>query len=543
MRNKLWIAPLALAFALGACDDMLVEEPKDFLSTANYYQTPEQMEVAVQAGYGSLRSIYPASHASWWGAIGLLTDQETVHPTEVNAARNPDFYLNTAESNQFGGAFANSYTGIYRMNLVLSRIDDVEMPEARLTALKAEAQMLRAFFYLNLDRLYSAGPNLNDLSVPLILTEEGHADHTVARATVSEVHAAIIADLTAAEANLPTRTQRGAAGRGRVTKGAAQMALADLYLWRSSYHGQNEWQQASDAAKRVIDSNQYSLVQTGFFNVFNPQTKAANNENIFFWVATGTQGRSTSAFVNAHAPRDLGFNIGGGFGVNRANPAFVASYIAGDVRGVLGKGTLVAGMFPNDTVAYRNYACSTGVNFEGSKREGPSNHFCGPLPYSSVYPYKFRPSALPANRGDVDVPLYRYAETLLMYAEAQNELGNTAVAAQYVNLVRARARRGSTGSENRAQPADISAALSKLQMREAIFQERSWELAHEQPKRWLDLVRRDRMEPGYWYAAVSKDVNSNAILPDLAQRQYLLRFPIPQDEIDVNNNLVQNPGY
>src|SRR5207237_4840364 len=106
-------------------------------------------------------------------------------------------------------------------------------------------------------------------------------------------------------------------------------------------------------------------------------------------------------------------------------------------------------------------------------------------------PYKYRKSDNGATwwLGDVDVPLYRYAETLLIYAEAQNELGNSGVAVQYVNMIRARARNG-TGAENRASPADYAGPLDQASVRDAIFGERDLELAHE-AKRWLDLVRRD----------------------------------------------------
>ncbi len=133
---------------------------------------------------------------------------------------------------------------------------------------------------------------------------------------------------------------------------------------------------------------------------------------------------------------------------------------------------------------------------------------------------------------------YRYAEALLDYAEAQNELGNTAEAIRAVNQVRARARRG-TGGEVRAQPADLPATLSKLDAREAIYMERNWELAFEQ-KRWFDLVRRDGIEPGYFVAQLQ------AHDPHAAQRGRLARerklFPVPQTEIDAMPSLTQNPG-
>ena len=150
------------------------------------------------------------------------------------------------------------------------------------------------------------------------------------------------------------------AGRGRATKGAAQMALADLYLWRSSFMQTGEWAKVVEWTQKVITSNQYSLVQTGWFNVHNPGAKAANNENIFFMVAAGAPGRQNSAFINAHGPRLLGFDTGGGFGSNLVTPWQLGIYANGDVRGRVGP-VPVVGTRQSDSVAYRNYGCSTGV--------------------------------------------------------------------------------------------------------------------------------------------------------------------------------------
>jgi len=166
-------------------------------------------------------------------------------------------------------------------------------------------------------------------------------------------------------------------------------------------------------------------------------------------------------------------------------------------------------------------------------------------------PYKYRKSDNGANwqLNDVDVPLYRYAETLLIYAEAQNELGNTGVAVQYLDSIRARARRG-TGAENRPEPHDYGTAgepMDKLSVRDAIFMERAWEFSFE-AKRWLDLVRRDSEDPGYWYNSLrDHDLDPTHANPAPARLARLAtfrkRFPIPQSERNVNPALSQNPGY
>jgi hypothetical protein len=142
--------------------------------------------------------------------------------------------------------------------------------------------------------------------------------------------------------------------------------------------------------------------------------------------------------------------------------------------------------------------------------------------------------------GDFDVPIYRYAEALLMYAEAQNELGNGAEAVRYLNMIRARARKG-TGAETRSAPADYAGPTDRQSLRDAIYMERAWELQFE-AKRWWDLVRRDGLEPGYWSRTLKANDGANAErLRPLSEHKK--RFPIPTAQIVANPALTQNPGY
>lgn len=156
--------------------------------------------------------------------------------------------------------------------------------------------------------------------------------------------------------------------------------------------------------------------------------------------------------------------------------------------------------------------------------------------FNNLYPHvsKFRPSVITIeDQGDVNWTLYRYAEVLLIYAEALNELNRPAEAVPYLNMVRARARRG-TGSQSRRQPANYTGAMNQAAVREAIFQERAWELAHE-GKRWFDLVRRGE---SYFMSQIAAH---DPAATDLEPTDML--WPIPQYEIDRVPLLTQNPGY
>jgi len=519
MAPRSWIIPIIAAVTLTACSDMLLETPKGFLTTDTYYRTAADMDVATLAIYEALRNPFAGNGLGNWSPM-QASDIGRHDPGETGTAGIlSDFIVWDANTtNQTQQVFSPMYNVIFRANLVLAKAPDAEMSEAARADVIAEARFLRAWAYHQLMLRYSSGPQPSDLGVPLLLTEEDHTNLQMTRATQADVHAQIIEDLVAAESVLPAT--RDGAKLGRATKGAAQMALADLYLWRSSFMGTNEWQQASDWAKKVIDSGVYEL-HDSYFATFAPSNKSSNPETIFRLIGTGS--RAGTGIVNTFYPRQLGFagSPGGGFGLIKPTLWFLESFVNGDIRGNTGP--------QSDSVAYRTTACYTDLS-RGCPELSEGAHV-----------WKFRPSTNNLGQGDVDVIFYRYAEALLIYAEAQNELGNTAAAVEYVNMVRTRARKGASGSENRAEPADLPPGMNKQQLRDAIYMERAWELAFEGGHRWFDLVRRDSMEPGYWESTLlAHDPSPGSREPVMEHRK---RFPIPGSEIDRMPSLEQNPGY
>lgn len=493
------LAPLALALLLGGCKDALVEEPESFLTTESFYKTQADLESAVLASYNQLRAAYNGSGGAWWAAE-LASDQGRIDVGEPSIATSgPDFlFYDASGGNGVQAIWTPMYAMIYRANLAIANAPNIEATEAAKAQLVGEAKFMRAYGYLQLTKRYD--------DVPLLLTPADHETTDAVRAPVADVHTQMVTDLTEAEAALPA-TWTGA-NAGRATKGAAGMALADLYLWRASFLKSGEWQQASTWAKKVIDSGIYAL-SDDYIATFLPSNKG-NREMIFRVVSSGVDARSSSAFGQTYYPRVLGFNAGGGFGIVHPTDWFYDSYAAGDYRKEAG---------------YRTTGCSTTTTI-GCQTFEPM-------------PWKYRPTNNTLTLGNVDVPLYRYAEALLFYAEAQNELGNTGEAIRNVNIVRARARRG-TGAESRAQPANLLPGVGQLAARDAIYMERNWELAFE-AKRWFDLVRRDGIEPGFWQASLlAHDPNASKLQ---AIAGYKKRWPIPQSEIDVAPGLTQNPGY
>ncbi len=313
----------------------------------------------------------------------------------------------------------------------------------------------------------------------------------MARTPVAEVHAQVVRDLSAADSVLPAT--RSAADLGRATKGAAEMALADLYLWRSSFSGSGEWQQAADWAKQVIDAGVWGL-NDDYLATFLPANKG-NREMIFPIMSSAVEGRSSMNLGCLILPRVLGFGTGGGCEViGQPTRWFYDSYTPGDYR---------------KEVSFRTSGCSTS-----------STVGCVTFNWPNVYKYR------PTNGG--------------VSAEAQNELGNATEAVRYLNMIRARARKG-TGAESRPAPADYAGPMDQASVRDAIYAERNWEFAVE-AKRWFDLVRRERLVPGSWESALRQHHDSATVArSDL--RAHKMRWPIPRTELDLNRALTQNPGY
>jgi starch-binding outer membrane protein, SusD/RagB family len=489
-RARLLALSLALvAMPLTACNDMLTEEPRDRISTEAFYQTAADARAAIAATYR------PLSTGSLWGtnlqwALNAATDESRVGPEEENpnivaltqlgwSTTNP--YI--AGTNAAGGAWGGLYQMITRANLVLERVPAIAMDETQKNYILAEAKFLRALGYFYLVRLYG--------DVPLVTTTE-EQQALVARTPQAQVFAQIVKDATEAEATLPATWPT--ADKGRATKGSAQALLADQYIWRK------DWPNAATWAKKIIDSNVYSLV-SNYLQAFLPGSQN-RTEEVFAAQSSNATGAPAIDIAAWEYPRAMNPNSNGGWGTWQPLQSFIDTYPAGDYRREVSFFT--SGLDPSGKV----------VTF---------------LPHV----YKFRPSARPGQQ-DVNWPIYRYAEVLLFYAEALNEQGQTAAAIPYLNQVRARARKG-TGAETRASPADLPTTLTQAQARQAIFDERKWELAYE-GKRWFDLVRQG------FPVFQAAELADPTVIPANVQAARMV-WPIPQVQLDLNPSLTQNPGY
>lgn len=483
MNAKLWMVPLAL-LALPGCGDLLTETPEAFIGPENFYGTAADAIAAVNGVYAGLSESGQGFKNQLWLAMDAGSDDARVGP-QVGQVDNriTGTLAYSSGSSRVTGAWGVFYTTITRANDVIDRVPGVAMTESRKASVIGEARFLRALSYFYLVRLYG--------DVPLITSiEQDGID--VARTPTEEVYAQIIQDAGEAAQALPDSWT--GVDVGRATRGAALTLLAKVHLTRQ------EWQQAADAAIQVIDLGVYGLTPN-YIDAFLPATKNGAEE-VFALQFSGVTGGLGSRFVRTYYPREMGPGQGGGFAVAQPTLGLVDSFLPGDYRREVGYLTRV-------------------VNTEGDSVD--------------IYPhvFKYRPTQTVAmDNGDVNIPIYRYAEVLLIYAEALNELGRTGEAVPYLNRIRARARQGA-GDETRAEPADYSGSMTQAAVREAIFQERRFELAHE-GKRWFDLKRRG---VDYFMAQIATDPEATFLDPND------MLWPVPQEEIDLNPNLTQNPGY
>ena len=519
-------AAFALILALAGCRDALIEAPRSFLTTDSYYRTPAEIEAATLASYQPLGRSDVWRRWLFWDTE-LASDMVRINPDEPNFnVYHPGLLLWTPQDGSMTNPWNGLYQAIYRANLVIEKAPQVAFTDVSYQKqLIAEALFVRSYSYLLLTKAYD--------DVPLLLSLDDHARAaTQARTPVEEIHQQLIKDLTTAEADLPDSPTL----LGRASKAAAQMALADLYQWRSSFLKKSEWTQASVWARKVIDNPTWGLVDD-YLAQYLPANKG-NDEVIWLIVSSGIDDRSSNNPDCNWLPRELGFDSGGGCEVvGQPTKWQYESYlctspdpITFDSNGRIADTTKIKGCDYRKQATYRLGGCS----FDPS---------IGCIVFRWPNVNKYRPkNATVGVSSDVDFPLYRYAEAVLMYAEAQNELGNSTLAVQYINMVRARARNGD-GSGSLTEPHDYGTqgeSLDQLSVRDAIYQERNWEMAHE-GKRWFDQIRRNSLEPGYWMQSLIAHDPETAARGDV--REFRMRFAIPATELTLNARLVQNPGY
>lgn len=476
-----YILPL-LAFVSLSCENQLNLVPITNLTDATYFRTTDDARAALGACYATLGPIEQS--------LDITTTDDGI-PFLTGAADRPLLWrYNLLPTNTIVGGFAGSYAGINRTNIVISRLPGIAMDETLRRRYIAEAKGLRAILYFNLVRLFG--------DVPVVTQETTSLDGlAVTRDPVDKVYELIEADLKEAETVLPK--SYAASETGRLTQGASKGMLAKVYLTRAgTTKGSPYWAQAATKAKEVIDLGAYDLY-TNFADAFALTARGGRENIVEVQYLTDVRGHNLG---RAFGVRSAPIYPAGGAGIARPTASLFNAYTAADKRKVVT--FLSAYVFNNATTTLS---------------------ITDPDPTKAVAFQKLWDRTARTNGGEgTSIPILRYSDVLLIYAEALNEAGNGQTTEAYTALNRVRTRAGLTALSG----------LNYQAFKEAVWLERRLELTFEGHRRF-DLVRTGRLLDA---VKAENSFNRNATI-----QPFHALLPIPQTDRDANPNLIQNPGY
>lgn len=447
------------------------------ISPLTFYKTAADFQAALNSTYGALQPVY-----YYWFIYGDVSSDDAFTASGAGSSLQGEFDLPPVNATNFNlsATWNDSYRVIARANIVLNRIDEATIADNLKKQFSAEAKFIRALTYFNLVRVFG--------EVPLILKEIPSAEDafSYSRETPANVYMQIIKDLQEAEQALPVSYSAGDAGKA--TSGAAKTILAKVYLT------QHKFAEAAAKLKEVINAGTYNLLPN-YNDIFNP----ANgwNKEIVFAINYQKGGIGEgSPFPNFFIPNQSGNEIvpaGAAAGYAQITEDFDQAFEANDLR----------------------KSISVGV-------------------YQSVFKYTRKYLDVPSANFDSnnDWIVTRYADVLLMYAEALNETGNLAAAITYLNTVRARA-----GLPNKT----VSDIPTQDAFRLAVEHERRVELSIE-GHRWFDLIRTNRVKTVMNAYYIKENVKRNGVIEVL--QDFMLLCPIPTSQVNINpDKIKQNPGY
>jgi len=459
------------------------------LSYDKVYKTEKDIDAALAGCYESIKE--PSTTNVYLGDI----TSDNVYISRFNPTGDfPDFdrLSFSALNGALSSYWADNYKTVERVNFLIDKISNsTVVDDKKINRIIAEARFLRAYAYFNLVRTFGGVP-LHDKPIDI------NTINDVARATESDVLNFVVSDLHEAENVDSYRTEDELAkAGGRVTQVAAKALLGKVYLWQKDFAN-------AETTLGDIVSNSASLgIGLEDLSTLYDPGQPFNKEIIFsvnYTRAIGLGSPFVNAFIPYNAPPGIYPNItvptGAGFGM--IEPYVAAKFSADDKRA-----TLI------DTAVF-TYVGIEDTNIYSLKYVDPNTTF----DYLSAS----------------NTIILRYADVLLMYAEALNENGKTGEAYQYVNEVR-----------NRAGIGDLPSGYSKTEMFNALADERQKEFLLE-GDRWFDL----RFRGMDFLKQEMNDFKPNAYLPPIREivitDNYIL-FPIPEDQIQIKPVLQQNDGY
>ena len=549
-KTFLYLAALATAAsATIACDDFLEETVNGQQTLDSYFVTEDEATSYLNGCYNAL------TFYGWWQIqnFWIMTDMCSDDMWMGNLSQSQGDYYSLAHYQGVGQSngplnnyWMHRYKGILSCNVAINRIPNAHFQDTqKQERFIAEAKFLRGYFYFDLVRNFGGVPIVNDFMMPEDV--EG-----ITRSSAAEVWALVEQDFRDAAAVLPERSQYPSSDLGRATKGAALG-----YLGKSLVY-QEKWQEAATILKQVIDSKQYELMED-FGDVWNVDTNN-NKESLFEIQTTFNETYALGNALSVVSANRTEVNDGWAWGLPTSDleQAFIDEGVYERLKWTIIKtgATEIAGEDDFAELVADQYAAQSNQHsdmIEGTYYISPDVHKSARVSRKLYIPYKKRPSKWSQDFIPLDIRLLRYADILLLYAEACNELGNDSEAQWALNQVRNRVGRDNVTSTGNT-------------LKQAIRTERRLELALEY-NRLYDIRRWESIKnPGhkviaeilgpngsfvkrntnvltadpYEYAA-TKEPSDKGITFDESRD---LLFPIPLYEIEHSNgSITQNPGW
>lgn len=425
------------------------------------------------------------SSFSWIGVSSIASDDADKGSSPSDSGSDKDLLdalTYNASSPSTTEIFVANYQGINRCNQALSIIPLLDQANPVLRSrLIGETKFLRAFMYFTLVKTYGGVPIIDHLPNP---SSDEDRIMQLTRKTSAEVYAYIESDLNDAIAALPNKGAYSASEKGRASQGAAYALLAKVSLY------QKNWQKVIDNCNLVTG---YSLV-SDYASMF--RLEGENDAESIFEIQ-GAGGSLPPQGIKQYSQTQGARGSGGwGWGFNTPSQSLLNAYEANDVR-------------KSATIMFRGATLYDG-RVVPADADNPMYNYKA---YSSAYSGQ--------DNSDTNIKYLRYAEVILMKAEALNELNQTPAAITLLNQIRTRAK------------LDNTTFTSQADIRTAIWKERRVEMAFEHD-RFFDLVRTGSAQAVAAFAIAGKTF--------VAGKHEV--FPLPQNFISQAAGLsLQNPGY
>jgi starch-binding outer membrane protein, SusD/RagB family len=466
-----------------SCGKDFLNEPPRTVTIDDLINNPQDgAQRMVAAVYNKLYD-WDVHTFSWIGISSITSDDADKGSIAGDAGTDKnllDAWTFDANSFSFNEIWIGNFDGIGRVAYGLKYVPDMDLPQANKDRYIGELKFLRAYFYWNLVRMFGGVPRIDH-----VLESQEDISSASVRASAAEIYSFIESDCLDAIAKLPAVVS--SAENGRVSKYAAYALLSKAYLY------QKRWTDAKAMADLIINSNTFSLLDD--YSMIWKEAGEFSSESIWEVNAIGApptpKGVQQYTTVQDIRPRGWGFNTPSLNLLNAYEPNDKRKAATIITKGqTLWDGEVVPPDAPNERYNYKSYVSRTKETWSGDQ-----------------------------DQTNKDLRIFRFGETLLIKAEAENELNNSDAAKTALNMIRKRAGLGNT------------TASSQAELRDAIFKERRVEMAFEHD-RTFDLRRTGRAETVFRALGINYVPGKHDL------------FPIPQVQIDRSNKvLTQNPNY